>query len=337
MKKFDFYRNCLDLLRIYSAIYVMILHISRYSGFGEAPFELTWINGVVILLFISGYLIPASCERTNNTAQFFKNRAKRLFPPLILSTVVGTAIAAATEGFQLTGTTLKWFFGHFVFIHDMPQPEFISSFGMGGFNGSLWTLIFEVQYYIIAAFTYKFMNKRSVRFWLILLAVLYGVNVVTPYIVPHMSYSVLVVFSHLCIPYLHIFFTGWFIYRFRYDIIPVLVKIKIPVFALLIIWMAISNIFDISIGEYANTVQVFLLCLLSAGVAYSFKLRFKKDITYHLYIWHMIVVNTFVEFGWTGKIGYVAAMYVMSFIVAVASYVVCERIIKLPSAIKSLK
>lgn len=322
--KFRFGDNCFDLIRLYAAIYVMTTHIIRHSGFGEFP---TWFNGVILLFFICGYLTPASLDRTEHIGEFFKKRVIRLYPPLILCMLTGMVIAGLFSGFGPAAETLKWFGGQMLFLHNVPQPGFISDFGTGNLNGSLWTMIYEVQFYIIAAITYKMLNKRSAPFWVILLMLLYGANISITYIFPRMSDFSKMVFSNFCIlPYLHIFFTGWFLYRFRESAAKSLTKLKIPILMLFIVWMMLITQFDIKIGEYADALQTFLLCLLAFGVAYSFKLRFKRDITYHLYLWHMIVVNTFVELGLTGKVIYVIGMYAVSLAVSVISCLICEKI-----------
>lgn len=37
-------------------------------------------------------------------------------------------------------TFVTWFLGQLVFIRDLPQPDFISNFGIGNFQANLWTI-----------------------------------------------------------------------------------------------------------------------------------------------------------------------------------------------------
>ena len=80
--KFDFANNCFDVLRLYSAFYVMTLHIFRHIRLQEVSPVFDWWNGVVVLFCISGFLVPASMERSKNTWEFLKKRVLRIIPSL---------------------------------------------------------------------------------------------------------------------------------------------------------------------------------------------------------------------------------------------------------------
>ena len=68
-------------------------------------------------------------------------------------------------------------------------------------------------------------------------------------------------------------------------------------------------------------IQVLLLCLMTVGFGYSFgKIRFKFDLSYGLYLYHMVVVDIFVQIGLVGNMGYVAAVYVIAVLCALISH-----------------
>ena len=93
--KFDFANNCFDVLRLYSAFYVMTLHIFRHIRLQEVSPVFDWWNGVVVLFCISGFLVPASMERSKNTWEFLKKRVLRIIPSLWVCIIVGVIVAAA--------------------------------------------------------------------------------------------------------------------------------------------------------------------------------------------------------------------------------------------------
>ena len=75
------------------------------------------------------------------------------------------------------------------------------------------------------------------------------------------------------------------------------------------------------IGEYMDIIQVLLICLMTVGFGYSFgKIRFKFDLSYGLYLYHMVVVDIFVQIGLVGNMGYVAAVYVIAVLCALISH-----------------
>ncbi len=70
-----------------------------------------------------------------------------------------------------------------------------------------------------------------------------------------------------------------------------------------------------------DIIQVLLLCLMTVGFGYSFgKIRFKFDLSYGLYLYHMVVVDIFVQIGLVGNMGYVAAVYVIAVLCALISH-----------------
>lgn len=70
-----------------------------------------------------------------------------------------------------------------------------------------------------------------------------------------------------------------------------------------------------------DMIQVLLLCLMTVGFGYSFgKIRFKFDLSYGLYLYHMVVVDIFVQIGLVGNMGYVAAVYVIAVLCALISH-----------------
>lgn len=322
----NFGENCFDLLRLYSAIHVMTQHIMRYILEIEMPDSVKWFNGVVVLFLISGFLVPASMERSKGTWDFIKKRVFRIVPSLWICIIVGILVAGAFCGFVFDKTFGIWFGGQLVFIRDLPQPDFITAFGHGNFQGSLWTMIFTVQFYIITALVYPLMKRLRLVGWSVVLLITAMFNLAMPYIQATVSPEVKDFMAHTCLPYLYMYFAGWFMYRYREKIVPVLAKTKLLCLALFIARAVYCAKFGVRIGEYQDMLQVILLCMLTVGIAYSFgKIRFKFDLSYGLYLYHMIVVDVFVHIGMVGKASHLIAVYAISLVCAVASHFLVDR------------
>lgn len=323
---FDFGENCFDLLRLYSAIHVMTQHIMRYIILREMPDTVKWFNGVVVLFLISGFLVPASMERSKDTWDFLKKRVLRIVPSLWICIIVGVLVAGAFCGFVFDKTFGVWFAGQLAFIRDFPQPQFITDFGHGTFQGSLWTMIFTVQFYIITALVYPLMKRLKIVGWSVVLLITIAFNLAMPYIQATVPAGVKLFMEHTCLPYLYIYFAGWFMYRYREKIVPVLSKTKILSLILFLGRAIYCTRFNVRIGEYQDMIQVILLCMLTVGVAYSFgKIRFKFDLSYGLYLYHMIVVDVFVQIGMVGKTSYLIAVYAVSLACAVVSHFLVDN------------
>lgn len=320
-EKYEFAENCFDLLRLYSAFYVMTLHIMRHVRLEEVSHIFDWWNGVVVLFCISGFLVPASMERSRSIGEFLKKRVLRIIPSLWVCIIVGILVAAAFCGFEPTREFFKWFLGQLVFIRDLPQPDFINNFGIGNFQANLWTMIFTVQFYIITALIYPILKNRKVWVWIAVLAISVVFNLVVPYIQEILPETGRNIISHTCLPYFYIYFAGWFMYHYRDKIIPYLAHTKILCIILFIIRALYCEKFNIRIGDYQDMVQVLLLCMLTIGIGYSFgKIRFKFDLSYGLYLYHMIIVDIFVQTGHVGNMKYVIAVYIFAVICAVISH-----------------
>ena len=329
--QFEFGENCFDLLRLYSAFYVMTLHIMRHIRLREVAPAFDWWNGVAILFCISGFLVPASMERSKGVWDFLKKRVLRIVPSLWVCIIVGVLVAVAFCGFVFDKTFAVWFAGQLVFIRDLPQPDFINNFGIGNFNASLWTIIFTVQFYIITAIVYRFMKNRKLFGWIAVLAVTLIMNLIVPHlqeILPEAGRSLV---SHSCLPYLYMYFAGWFMYRYREKIVPVLKRTKILCVILFIARSLYCQKFGVRIGEYMDIIQVLLLCMMTVGFGYSFgKIRFKFDLSYGLYLYHMIVVDVFVQLGLVGETKYILVVYAIALVCSLLShYLVDDTVARL--------
>ncbi len=323
--QFDFGKNCFDVLRLYSAFYVMTLHIMRHVRLREVSPVFDWWNGVVVLFCISGFLVPASMERSKSVWEFLKKRVLRIVPSMWICIIVGIAAAAFFCGFTADASFAKWFLGQLFFIRDLPQPDFISSFGIGNFEANLWTMIFTVQFYIITAVIYKPLKKCGIGVWTLILVLSAAMNLAVPYMQQTLGETGRAIVSHSCLPYFYIYFAGWFIYRWREKIVPILKYSLVPCVLLFIIRAVWCTKTGTQIGEYQDMIQVVLLCMMTIGAGYCFgKIRFKFDLSYGLYLYHMVVVDIFVQ---TGHIGgqYIVAVYAVSLLCALASHFLVDN------------
>lgn len=148
-----------DLLRLAAALMVLWSHqfalmkLTEPLAFGAGLSEF----GVFIFFAISGYLNTISLMRGQSSWRFLLRRARRIFPALI-----GFAIFCALLGRAVTTADTA------AFWVDVPDFIFRNSttlFGLryslpgvfetnpfpGAMNGSLWTLPYEIKFYIFLA------------------------------------------------------------------------------------------------------------------------------------------------------------------------------------------
>ena len=148
-----------------------------------------------------------------------------------------------------------------------------------------------------------------------------ALNLVVPHLQEILPETGRLIISHSCMPYFYMYFAGWFMYRYREKIVPILSKTKILCVILFIARAIYCDRFGVRIGEYMDMIQVLLLCLMTVGFGYSFgKIRFKFDLSYGLYLYHMVVVDIFVQIGLVGNMGYVVAVYAIAVLCALISH-----------------
>jgi len=142
--------NNLDILRLFAALFVVFDHtVGDRSSFvlrdniGQV--------GVLAFFFMSGFLVTQSYLRNENPKRFAISRCLRIFPALVVVTIITAFVLGPiltklsllnyfkSGGVYMYLTTLSLFNWH-IFLPGVSQ-QFVM-------NGSLWTLQYEVMFYI---------------------------------------------------------------------------------------------------------------------------------------------------------------------------------------------
>jgi peptidoglycan/LPS O-acetylase OafA/YrhL len=164
--------NSFDFLRLLFAVLVIITHSELLTGHGEDDFLYRWSGGqtncsylgVRGFFVISGFLIFKSLQRSSSSTDYLKKRALRIFPALVAMLVVVTFAA----GPFLTELHFSDYFSSPASVQYIASALripgiqktaslpglFVHNPGGSAVNGSLWTIWFELLFYIalLAAF-----------------------------------------------------------------------------------------------------------------------------------------------------------------------------------------
>ena len=149
-----------DYLRVGLAVAVVGVHSWRVTT-GPGAMEdvhvllAALINLILPLFFgLSGFLVAGSLERTRNLKVFLTFRALRIFPALTVEVV----LSAVLLGPLLTTLTLGAYLGDPLFARYLANALGIVSFELPGVfranpttevNGSLWTVPYELECYVL--------------------------------------------------------------------------------------------------------------------------------------------------------------------------------------------
>ena len=157
--------NRFDILRLLAAWLVLFTHCYALGGRPQnEPLASTWgidsLGGVGVSIFfvLSGYLVTMSVERSPNLIEFFRRRALRIYPALIVICL----LSVLALGPQLTTLSLTDYWANSItwdylknataFLIQYPLPGvFTDNPAPSAINGSLWSLPYELTCYAALA------------------------------------------------------------------------------------------------------------------------------------------------------------------------------------------
>lgn len=172
-------KEYVDILRSFALLYMLIYHIYIVAGlnFGNetinAIINLGGEIGVSIFFVLSGYSIYKLLEKKKDISykDYILGRLKRIGPHYYISIFV--ALLFTTSVAYLGRQHLFNIFSHIIFIHNF----FVSS--AGAINGVLWTMGVIFQFYLLAPFIKKVLDKHP----LITLIIATIISLVSKYLI----------------------------------------------------------------------------------------------------------------------------------------------------------
>ena len=178
-------KNNLDLIRFFAAIAVILCHafpLTRGEGIPDSLSALTDDQlsfgslAVGIFFLYGGFLICKSMCRLQTAKRYFKARILRIFPMLIVVTVVLAFVAGpvltelpVSEYFKSSGTYRYLLNGILFLQHNLPGV-FVNNIYGQPVNGPLWTLPVEFLCYVMCFVMYKLklLDKKNMK-WAVIL------------------------------------------------------------------------------------------------------------------------------------------------------------------------
>lgn len=324
--------NNFDLLRILAALQVVVSHGVLHLGLAR-PSWWPWVEafpGVPVFFAMSGFLISASYERSSSLDSYLRNRALRIFPGLWCCIILTVAVAAAFGIDFLSLGAVFWFVCQL--IGAIFTPSFLRSFGFGSYNGSLWTIPIELQFYFLLPVLYFFlkrMAKPMSLMWAAVIAFSLVALICRAYFPPlddvedePLAQKLL---RYSFAPHVYLFLVGIILQQVKafsspwikgkglwwlgsYIAFYYLVPWSEPVYVLRLIWLGVASI---SIAYTLPTL--------------SNKLLRGNDLSYGVYIYHGLLINVLVELGQVGHPSMLLILIVATVAVAYLSWNLVEK------------
>ncbi|MDR0535928.1 MAG: acyltransferase [Puniceicoccales bacterium] len=356
-----FLANNFDLVRLFAALQTVLEHgvfyilLCRHDWHG-LPLPLRHLldfHGVAIFFVISGYLVSASWERAGSVLAYARNRVLRIYPALWMCLLLSVIVVFALRVPVSAGELLKWLAAQATFLQCF-NPDFfrergvgLLSPGKGVINGALWTITVELQFYIVFPVLHALLkmiwNGRApgrlasiaatIAFgFLGWLSVRHGGRLF-PENFNHLPYLNLTF-----IPHFYLFLFGWAL-RKNFDWLAPILRGKA------LFWIGGLCLLVLMRGTFGfpyprgvmiyPSIQYLLLGLAAVSCAHTAPSLAKKilrgnDISYGIYIYHMLVLSLFMElglYGWFLATGYknLALFVLVTLLAAVLSWFLVER------------
>ncbi|MBE6013778.1 MAG: acyltransferase [Lachnospiraceae bacterium] len=305
--------NCFDYMRIICAITIFLGHFITHFDYQSVLLNniAYFIRGVPVFFCLSGFFCTRSIEKYGRK-EFLKKRFFRLYPALWVCIIINTIIIVFTYSVSpsikdgiVYGVTQLTFFQFYT-------GDWLRGYGVGAPNGALWTISTEIQFYLVLIIFAFAMKKWSIKVWTAIIALTAMVSWVFgqyenlfPEIVNKcMRVSV--------VPFLYIFLFGMMCYEHRETLIPIFLYIRIPALLVYLVWNFLpENFKSFAGGVRYNIITTLLLmiCVISFGFSFG-KHRVKREWSYHFYLYHMVVINFFVQMV-TNKVGTITELIIL--------------------------
>jgi peptidoglycan/LPS O-acetylase OafA/YrhL len=338
----DWRVNNFDLLRLLAALQVAVVHsigILKPTGYFARLLAagLDRFPGVPIFFVISGVLISKSYEHSDSLRDFLRNRCLRIFPGLWVCLAVSVAVILAlgvgSLGRITTPDWLLWWAGQMSIFQNF-QATFLEPLSTG-LNRSLWTIPIELEFYIVLPALYGILRLRRRLGNMRLLAIALASLAVQLLIVnSHRSVGQVRAYSLLeatLAPYLWMFLVGvsiqrnwstvrgWLFGRAHWWGLGYLMLCAAAR------WLRVDTGGNNMSPVYLLPLAGLIVSLAMSAPQLSDRILRHHDVSYGLYLYHMLVIDLLVGLATPSGWASFAAAIIVSLGLAALSWTVIEK------------
>jgi len=338
----DWRVNNFDLLRLLAALQVAIVHsigilkptgyFARLLGAG-----LDRLPGVPIFFVISGVLISKSYEHSDSLRDYLRNRCLRIFPGLWVCLVVSVAVILVLGVGSLGRITapdwLLWWAGQMSIFQNFPAA-FLEPLSTG-LNRSLWTIPIELEFYIVLPALYGILRLRRRLGNMRLLAIaLASLSVQLLIVNSHRSVGQARAYSLLEVtlaPYLWMFLVGVSIQRNWSTVRGWLVGrahwwgLGYLMLCAAARWLRVGTGGNNMSPVYLLPLAGLIVSLAMSAPHLSDRILRHHDVSYGLYLYHMLVIDLLVGLAAPSGWASFAAAIIVSLGLAALSWTLIEK------------
>jgi peptidoglycan/LPS O-acetylase OafA/YrhL len=299
-------RNNFNLIRLAAALQVALLHASEHLRvpLGSIGPLIELFPGVPVFFFISGLMVTASAY-SRPLGDYAAHRFRRIFPALWVAFALTLLVLVAFSQIgpiESVEPIFWWWVAAQLTLFQAFNPEMFADFGVGVVNGSLWTIPVEIGFYVmLPALIWLSGGSRKTMTALLVVgaALTFSVGQVVSGS-PTLSAKVI---SATPLAHFWLFALGSLAYLHMGRIKPLLAQWPLMLIAYLGFSLLCAPLLPDMLGAGLEAV---LLCAVILGLGLgapnvSALLR-GNDLSYGLYLYHMLVVNSLAALGFTGAL-----------------------------------
>jgi peptidoglycan/LPS O-acetylase OafA/YrhL len=313
--------NNFDVIRLFAAVSVMVVHVSHHlhCDLGALGTLLTPFPGVPIFYVVSGFLISRSWQRRPDWKQYARNRLLRIFPALYVCFAI-SLLTIWVAGYSIVAsrhTVSAWVIAQLTIGQEV-TPSFMNGYGVGALNGSLWTIPIELEFYLVL----PLLVRWRPLVWVCGVASVVILKVAGDAPLPG-GFSLL----ETLVPNFYMFALGMLAARYFDQVVPYVAGRAHWWLAAYLAVVGVDHLLGIQVGtNQPDFFSMWLLAGLVISAAHSAphisdKLLRGNDLSYGIYIYHMVVVNFLVQ---TRHPNFAVAV-IVSLLLAIASWLLVER------------
>ena len=290
--------NGFTAIRIICALIVLYEHMVVLTGLPLLFLELRG-TAVDVFFILSGFWVTRSYFTSDSIFHFYLKRIKKIFPPYLIVVFSSAILLAFISSFSIkdyyTNSGFWKYLAANVITLNFLHPDLPGVFNGEAVNGSLWTIKIELGFYIILPFILFlcFHNSRSekkesrcfvVLFVFYFLSVLYSIFIPRVIDYYHLPSSI----QHQLPAFITYFCVGMLSYFFYDKIFPLLNKLVIPSFLILVLSIILDNFYmSIILEPIVLGITVMWLALKCRPL---FVLSKVYDFSYWLYLVHYPII-----------------------------------------------
>lgn len=310
----------LDALRGIAALMVVFFHFTLHRSQSKFGFYLGK-TGVDLFFLISGFVIFMSILKVKTTKEFIINRISRLYPTYWTGVSFAFIIVIIIALYQKGEIPFKQYFGNMTMFQHYLNIE--------NLDGPYWTLIIEMNFYIIIAFLFYFKKMHYLNLLGIVLSIF--TLILICYLKLDFQYGFLYYFPIL--PYIPLFFSGIIFYNIytskKNNIQNYLILLFYLPTQIILYSYTSRSLTDTTITEYGVMICLFYMLFLlfinkKLKVIITKPSLFLGKISYSLYLIHQKLSIGFIMPILINRLGvdfWVASLITLPIVIGVATLI----------------